>query len=282
MCLRKLQNRSASYAPRHLFIIRDTLMKKGYVLITGASEGIGREFAKIFAHRGYSLVLTARAKARLDTLASELNQTGLEVRTISKDLSFPMAAEELKNAIDAQKIPIEILVNNAGSGVHGFFSRADWKITEAMLNLNMVTLTHLTRLFLPEMIRRGRGKILNVASTAAFQPGPLMACYFASKAYVLSFTEALAEELSGTGVAVTAFCPGPTRTQFQKRSNTENIRENFFAMDAASAAEMGYRGLMKNERLVIPGFTNKLLAFLVRLFPRRFVMRMTRFLEESS
>ena len=258
-------------------------MTKGYVLITGASEGLGHEFAKLFARDGYPLVLVARNKTRLDALAKELNATDrVDVKTISKDLSFPASAEELKTAIDDQKIAIEILVNNAGLGVHGLFYGSDWKATEAMLNLNMITLTHLTRLFLPEMVQRGYGKILNVASTAAFQPGPLMACYFASKAYALSFTEALAEELRGTGITVTAFCPGPTRTQFQKRAHTENIRENSFTMEAAPAAKVAYRGLMKNKRLVIPGFTNKLLAVLVRLFPRQIVIRVTRFLEENQ
>lgn len=258
-------------------------MKKDYVLITGASEGMGREFARLFARDGYPLVLVARNKARLDALASELSAASqIDVRTISKDLSLPAAAEELRSTIDDLKIMVEILVNNAGLGTHGFFHQTDWNTTEAMLNLNMTTLTHLTHLFLPEMLKRGRGRILNVASTAAFQPGPFMACYFASKAYVLSFTEALAEELSGTGVTVTAFCPGPTRTQFQKRSNTENIRENVFAMEPAFAVETAYRGLMKNKRLVVPGFTNKLLALLVRFFPRSLVIRVTRFLEEPK
>ena len=257
-------------------------MTNGYVLITGASEGLGHEFAKLFSKKGYPLILVARNKTRLDALAKELNSAGGNVKTIAKDLSLSTAAEELKTALDEQKISIEILVNNAGFGVHGFFPHADWKATEGMLSLNMVTLTHLTRLFLPEMLQQGQGKILNVASTAAFQPGPLMACYFASKAYVLSFTEALAEELSGTGVTVTAFCPGPTRTQFQKRSNTENIRENSFVMEAAPAAEAAYQGLMKDKRLVIPGFMNKLLAILVRLAPRRLVIKATRFLEENG
>ncbi len=258
-------------------------MNKGYVLITGASEGIGYEFAKLFAHHGFPLVLVARNKTRLDSLAKELTATDhVDVRTIVKDLSLPTAAEELKTAIDDQKIAIEILINNAGFGVHGLFHHADWKATEAMLNLNMITLTHLTRLLLPDMVGKDRGKILNVASTAAFQPGPLMACYFASKAYVLSFSEALANELSGTGVTVTAFCPGPTRTQFQKRSNTENIRENSFAMDAATTVAVAYNGLMMGKTLVIPGFTNKLLAILVRLAPRKLVIRITRYLEENG
>jgi len=145
----------------------------------------------------------------------------------------------------------------------------------------MITLTRLTHLLLPAMIERKRGKILNVASTAAFQPGPFMACYFASKAYVLSFTEALSEELSGTGVTATAFCPGPTRTQFQKRSRTKNIRENAFASEPEPTVAAAYRGLMKGKRLVIPGFMNKLTVILVRLLPRRLVIRATRFLEEK-
>lgn len=257
-------------------------MDKGYVLITGASEGLGREFSKLFAHHGFSLVLVARNKTRLDILAKELSaENGIDVRTISKDLSLPTAAEEIKAAIDDPTIAIEILVNNAGFGVHGLFHDTDWKAAESMLGLNMMTLTHLTHLFLPQMLRRGHGKILNVASTAAFQPGPFMAAYFASKAYVLSFTEALAEELSGTGVTVTAFCPGPTRTQFQIRSRTETIRENAFTMEAAPAAKAAYCGLMKGKRLVIPGFTNKILSILVRLFPRQLVIRVTRFLEEK-
>ncbi len=258
-------------------------MNKEYALITGAAEGLGREFAKLFVQNDYPVVLVDRNKTALDTLAKGLNATGrAEVRTILQDLSLPTAAEELKAAIEDQKITVEILVNNAGFGVHGLFHNADWKATGDMLSLNMITVTHLTRLFLPGMVQRGRGKILNVASMAAFQPGPFMACYFASKAYVLSFTEALAEELSGTGVTITAFCPGPTRTQFQKRSNTENIRENAFAMDAAPVVKVAFRGLMKGKRLVIPGFTNKLMALLVRWFPRRIVIRITRFLEENG
>ncbi|MFA7254713.1 MAG: SDR family oxidoreductase [Candidatus Omnitrophota bacterium] len=258
-------------------------MEKKYALITGAAEGMGREFARLFAHNGYSLVLVDRNKIGLDALAEELRATDrVDVKTIFKDLSLSTSAEELKIEIDDQKIAVEILVNNAGFGVHGLFPDTDWKATESMLNLNMITATHLTRLFLPAMLQRGHGRILNVASTAAFQPGPFMACYFASKAYVLSFTEALAEELSGTGVTVTAFCPGPTRTQFQKQSNTEHIRENAFAMEAAPVVEAGYRGLMKGKRLVIPGFTNKLLAILVRLAPRRLVIKVTRYFEENG
>lgn len=257
-------------------------MKNESVLITGASEGMGREFAKVFARKGYSLVLVARNQERLEALARELTASHpVEVHTFALDLSLPGAPESLKASLETQNICVDILVNNAGSGIHGLFHATDWKKTESMLSLNMIATTHLTRLFLLGMIRKRSGKVLNVASTAAFQPGPFMACYFASKAYVLSFTEALAEELSGTGVAVTAFCPGPTKTQFQKRSGTETIRENSFAMEAAPAVEKAFRGLMKGKRIVIPGLINKLLAFLVRLFPRVLVVRVTRLLEEN-
>lgn len=258
-------------------------MKRGYALITGASEGLGREFAGLFAHGGFPLILVARNRNRLDQLAAELSaKHAVDIKLISKDLSARAAPEELRREIEDLGIPVEILVNNAGFGIHGPFHETDWESTEDMLTVNIAALTRLTRLFLPNMVRKGRGKILLVASTAAFQPGPLMACYFASKAYVLHFTEALAEELSGTGVTVTAFCPGPTSTQFQKRSGTESIRENSFSMNAASAARAAYLGLMDHKRLVVPGLTNKLLAFLVRLAPRRTVLKVTRFLEEDG
>lgn len=258
-------------------------MSKPYVLITGASEGMGHEFAKLFAQDGYRLILVARNHIRLAEIRNHLTtQYGQDVKIISKDLSVPNDAEELKTELDRLGISPEILVNNAGFGIHGFFHESDWKATESMLNLNMIALTRLTRLFLPAMIQKGSGKILNVASTAAFQPGPLMACYFASKAYVLSLTEALSNELANTGVTVTAFCPGPTRTQFQKRSNTEHIRENSFVMDAATAARTAYVGLMKGKTLVIPGFINKLLTILVRFSPRSMVIRAVRFLEEPK
>jgi short-subunit dehydrogenase len=257
--------------------------EKGYVLITGASEGLGREFAKLFARENYPLILTARNRERLNQIAGELTSShGANVKTFAKDLSLPSGADELKAEIDRHGLEVETLINNAGSGVHGFFHETDWKTTEAMLTLNILALTRLTRLFLPPMISKGRGKILNVASTAAFQPGPLMACYFASKAYVLSLTEALANELSGTGVTVSTFCPGPTRTQFQKRSGTETIRENSFAMDADTAARIAYRELAKGKTRIIPGLLNRLLAGLVRFFPRKLVLAATRYLEEKS
>lgn len=251
-------------------------------LITGASEGLGLELARCFAQEGSPLALVARNKARLDEIATDLRANhSIEVRIFSKDLSLPDAAVELKMELDREGIQIGTLVNNAGCGVHGAFATYDWKATEIMLRLNMLALTQLTRMFLPAMVNEGHGRILNIASTAAFQPGPFMACYFASKAYVLSLSEALSEELSGTGVTVTAFCPGPIRTQFQKRSGTEHIRENAFAMEAAQVAKTAYQAILKNQRIAIPGLTNKLLALAIRFAPKALVLRITRFLEES-
>ena len=227
--------------------------------------------------------MIARNRNRLDEIAKVLTQAhSVDIQILSKDLSLLGSAHEIQQELERRKLPVEILINNAGVGVYGSFHHSDWDATEAMLRLNMITLTHLTHLLLPNMLRQGHGKILNVASTAAFQPGPLMACYFASKAYVLSFTQALANELTGTGITVTAFCPGPTKTQFQKRSSTENIRENSFTMEADHAVKIAYRGLMKEKALVIPGFFNKLLAILVRFSPSSIVLRVTRFLEEKK
>lgn len=255
----------------------------GWVLITGASEGMGHEFAKRFARDGHSLILIARNESKLRQIEDQLiAENHIDVRVIPMDLSLPDSAERLKEELDRQGMPISILVNNAGFGVHGLFHESDWPDLESMLTLNTLTLTRLTHLLLPAMIEKKYGRILNVASTAAFQPGPLMACYFASKAYVLSFTEALAEELTGTGVSVTAFCPGPTRTRFQERSGTIYTRENYFAMDAAPAVDAAYRGMMRGKTLVIPGFWNNLLAFLVRLTPRKTAAKAARFIEESK
>jgi short-subunit dehydrogenase len=179
---------------------------------------------------------------------------------------------------------VDILVNNAGSGLGGAFAETDLATELRMINLNVTALTHLTKLFLPGMLERGAGRILNVASTAAFVPGPFMAVYYATKAYVLSFSEALAEELTGTGVTVTALCPGPTATGFQSAARIEGAR--LFRMpgvsDAATVARLGFSGLMRGKRIVIPGLLNKLLPQIVRVSPRRLVTLVSRFLQERS
>jgi short-subunit dehydrogenase len=251
-------------------------------LITGASTGIGYEFSKLLARDGYHVVLVARSEQRLAKVAQELRQSsGASVTILPKDLALPQAPQELYDQLQQQQVAVDILVNNAGFGSHGRFAEADLATQLSMMQVNMGALTHLTRLCLPGMIRRGWGRILNMSSTAAFQPGPLMAVYYASKAYVLSFSEALANEVRGTGVTVTVLCPGPTRTNFQNRAGVgDTLLVRSGVADAASVARAGYRGLMDGTPLVIPGFRNRLLAFLVRLTPRSVVTQVVRAIQE--
>lgn len=237
-------------------------------LITGASSGIGEEFAKIFAREKYHLVLVARSEDKLIKLANDLqSKYGVVVQVIAKDLAKPTAPQEL--FVELKNTQIDTLVNNAGYATYGEFVDIDLQTELNEMQLNMVTLTHLTKLFLPAMIQKGFGQILNVASTAAFQPGPLMAVYYATKAYVLSFSEAIAKELEGTGVTVSALCPGPTKSGFQERADMQDARlVQSGLMSAQKVAERGYKGLIKGERVVIPGFQNKLGALAVRFSPR--------------
>ena len=258
---------------------------KQTVLITGASAGIGAELARVFAGHGHDLVLTARSADKLRRLAEELkNRHGISAQVVVHDLSDPNGPAELFRAIQHQKIQVDMLVNNAGFGTYGFFPRTDLEKELEMIRLNISALTHLTKLFLPGMLERRNGKIMNVASTAAFQPGPLMAVYYASKAYVLSFSEALAAELPGTGVSVTALCPGPTESDFQKSAGIEGKLPLFklTMMSARKVAEIGYDGFMKKKRIVIPGFLNRLLPLGVRIGPRRLVAAIVRRAQTSS
>lgn len=193
-------------------------------LITGASSGIGLEFANLLAKDGYHVVLTARNEKRLSEIANELKaKHGVDVTVLAKDLSLTDAAEELTAEILAKGIEVDILINNAGFAAYGPFDETSWKDEKDMIQVNITALTTLTKQLLPGMIKRNRGKILNVASTAAFQPGPLMAVYYATKAYVLSFSEAIDYELSHTNVSVTALCPGATATNFEKEQALSHL-----------------------------------------------------------
>ncbi|WP_438444723.1 SDR family NAD(P)-dependent oxidoreductase [Gorillibacterium sp. sgz5001074] len=253
-------------------------------LITGASGGIGLELAKLFARDGYALVLAARSEEALKRLAGELETThGTRTLIIPADLSDPAAPAQLFEETERAGITVDVLVNNAGFAVFGPFAEADAKDTMDMIQVNVNALTHLTRLYTPGMVARRGGRILNVASTAAFQPGPLMAVYFATKAFVLSFSEAIAHELKPSGVTVTALCPGPTKTGFEKRAKMEGSK--LFqgrVMAAADAARAGYEALMKGEPLVIPGAGNRLLASSVRFMPRRLVPALVQKFQEKS
>ncbi|MEO8606903.1 MAG: SDR family oxidoreductase [Chloroflexota bacterium] len=249
---------------------------KQTVLVTGASSGIGLELAKVFAREGYNLIVVARSSDKLIALAAQLaTQYGTQTKVIVKDLSATSAPDELFNEIQASGIQVDVLVNNAGFATYGRFSEVDLQQQLQMMQLNMVTLTHLTRLFLALMIERHSGKILNVASTAGFQPGPLMAVYCATKAYVLSFSESIAEEVRGTGVTVSALCPGGTASGFQERAAMQDSKFiQSGLMKPNQVAEAGYQGLMAAMTINIPGFTNKVLASMHRFLPRRLVARL--------
>jgi len=244
-------------------------------LITGASSGIGYELARLFARDRYNLVLVARSADELGKLASQLtSDNGISVKVIPKDLSLSAAPQEIFDQIQKEGITIDILINNAGFGTYGTFSNTNLKDELEMMQVNMGSPTHLTKLFLPGMIARGQGRILNVASMGAFQPGPLIAVYCASKSYMLSFTEALAEELRGTGVTMTALCPGPVRTGFARRAKTEKTRAMMRSLlnevwEAKDVAAIGYDGLMKGKTVVIPGKKYIFSSFIVRLVPRK-------------
>ncbi len=253
-------------------------------LITGASGGIGLELAKLFARDGYNLVLVARSEQKLKQLAADLeHRHGVSVQVLAKDLSTPQSPAEIHAELQAQSITVNVLVNNAGYGTSGPFIETDLTTELQELQLNVVTLTHLTKLFAREMVRQRQGRILNVASTAAFQPGPLMAVYYATKAYVLSFSEALATELRGTGVTVTTLCPGATETGFAERAKIKSstLFQSSRVMSAEAVARIGYVGLMAGKTLVIPGFLNKALAFSVRFAPRALVTQITRQLNKK-
>jgi uncharacterized protein len=251
-------------------------------LITGASGGIGYELALQFARDGFDCILVARSHDKLDALAARIgSEFRVKALVLPKDLSKATAVDEICEEVGAASMQVDVLVNNAGFPVFGLFTETDLDTELEMLQVNVVALTQLTKLFLRGMIERRSGRILNLASTAAFEPGPLMAVYYASKAYVLSFSEALANELRGTGVTVTTLAPGPTRTGFQKRGQLEDSRlvQGDIA-DAQSVALAGYRGLMAGKTIVIPGFANKLIPWIVRVSPRGVVTRVVRRMQE--
>ncbi len=253
-------------------------------LVTGASSGIGRELAKLLAGEGHDVVFVARRRDRLEDLARELaTRHGVSARVIAKDLENPASPAEIFEELETEEISVDILVNDAGLGIYGRFWETDLARQLAVIQVNLVALTNLTGRFLPGMVSRRKGKILNVSSTAAFQPGPYMAVYYATKAYVLSFSEALAEELAGTGVSVTALCPGPTVTEFQEGAGIEDtwLFRGPLVMDARSVARAGWAGARRRKRIVVPGLGNKLLKESVRFSPRRLVTAVARRIQKK-
>ncbi len=251
-------------------------------LITGASGGLGYEFAKLCARDHSNLVLVARSGEKLTQVATELAATGVTVKTIPLDLADPLAPKFLFDQVQSAGISVEILVNNAGYGAWGDFAQMSEADILGQIHLNITALTHLTKLFLPGMIARRAGRIMNVASTAGFQPGPLMAVYYATKAYVISFSEALANEIRNTGVTVTCFCPGATHTGFAARAGNDKTRifKQMGAMAADKVALDGYRATMEGKTLAISGMHKWLTAQSTRFAPRKLVTAISRWVSE--
>ncbi len=252
-------------------------------LITGASGGIGYEFVKIFADKNFDLILVARNINKLEDIKSDIQRKyHVDVETLPMDLSNPSSAQKIYATIQKLERTINILINNAGFGDYGNFAELDWEKGNRMLQVNITTLTQLTHLFMKDMIGEKEGKILNVASTAAFQPGPQMAMYYATKAYVLSFSEAVAKELQGTGVTMTTLCPGPTKTNFQATAAADSSKlfKRLHVATAKEVAETGYKALLKGKPIAIHGILNKILVFTTRLAPRNAVVSIINKIQE--
>ncbi len=253
-------------------------------LVTGGSGGIGLELARVLADDGHDLVLVARGQAALERAAEELRAGGAAAHVVAADLASPAAPGEVARAVEALGLEVEVLVNNAGFAAWGPFAEADPGATRGMVDLNAAALTDLTHIFVKPMLARGRGRILNVASTAAFQPGPGVAVYYATKAYVLSLSVALSVELEGTGVTVTALCPGPTRTGFADRAGAGGSRlfHRGRGDDPAAVARSGYAAMKRGEAIHVTGLMNRIGAVGTRLFTRRFTARVVAYLNASS
>jgi short-subunit dehydrogenase len=253
-------------------------------LVTGASFGIGVDLAACFARGGYELVVTARSKDALAEVAARLSAAhGVKVTPIALDLGVPGGGQALVAALRERGLAVDVLVNNAGYGQAGALTASDLATQLGMIDLNVRALVELTHLLWDGMLARRRGGVLNVASTAAFQPGPLMAVYYASKAFVLSFSEALWEEARGTGVKVSCLCPGPTVSRFRERAGTDKTRLSraSTSMPSLTVAELGYRGFLAGRRVVVPGARNRIGKALARLLPTAAVLRMVRYLQSA-
>jgi hypothetical protein len=243
-------------------------MNNETVLVTGASSGIGLELARQFAKHGHPLVIVAPVESELQQIAEEFSQAyNVPVRVVAKDLEQPEAPQEIFDELAADAIAIEILVNNAGHGFRGKFWEVPMEKNVSILRLNSEAVIRMTELFLPPMLSRGRGRVLNTASIAGFEPGPLMSVYHASKAFVLSFSEALATELKDTGVTLTILCPGPVDTDFFPKAEMVDTKifQKGSVMAPQEVAEAAFDALMKGERLIVPGAINKTMVFARRI-----------------
>jgi hypothetical protein len=247
-------------------------------LITGASSGIGAELARIHASRGGDLVITARRQKELEQLKADLeSRHGSKVHIIVKDLAEPDAPQAIYNDLKSRGMRVDYLMNNAGFGYYGLFYQQDWARNEAMIRVNVLALAALARLFLPDMVARRSGRILNVASMAGFLPGPLQAVYYATKAFVISFSEAIANELVGTGVTVTVLCPGPVETEFARQAGTQDVRGFARMASAHEVAQAGYEAMLRGRTVIVPGLLNRLaIHVLLRFAPRGMATRISR------
>ncbi len=257
-------------------------MKK-VALITGASSGIGKELAQIHAEKGGDLVLVARSKDKLESLKSELEKKhGVKAKLIAKDLTDPYAAKQVYDEVKADGIRIDYLINNAGFGGHGKFHERPWEQDLSMINLNITALTALTRFFLPDMVERNEGKILNTSSTASFMPGPLQAVYFATKAYVTFFSNAIAEELHDTNVTVTNLMPGATETEFAATSGMDKTNLFEKTVTARSVAKDGYQGMVAGKLDVVSGLTTsqKVMMKMIPFTPKKVLLKQIRQMQE--
>lgn len=254
-------------------------------VVTGASGGLGLELARLLAADGYAVMLVARSAQKLQQVAEELSQQfSVDAIPVVADLTLPGAAQAVAAAAASDGRPLDVLINNAGVGTYGPFVEQPLDRILALLQLNMIALTELSHRLLPLMLTKQRGYVMNVSSTAAFQPGPLMAVYYASKAYVLHLSEAIGEELRSQGIVVSAFCPGPTATGFEASAQMEGSK--LFAahrvMSAEHAAKIGYRGMWDGKAVVIPGFTNRFFAWATRLPPRSWLPKVARWMQEPK
>lgn len=252
---------------------------KPTALITGASNGIGLELARIHASKGDNLILVARSTEKLQALKAELEQKhSVTVHVIGKDLSVPDAAKAVYDETTAMNIKVDYLINNAGFGDYGMFVDNNWDKEAQMLQLNMTALTQMTKLYLQDMVKRGSGRIMNVASTGAFQPAPCMAVYCATKAYVLSFSEAVNDEVSDKGVSITALCPGATTTGFEAAADMgdSNLFKGAMVASAKSVAEYGYKAMMKGKSVAVHGWMNYIMVNASRFVPRNLVVKIAR------
>jgi hypothetical protein len=258
---------------------------KKTALITGASTGIGKELAYIHAERGGDLVIVARSKDKLGKLKEELEQKHkAKVTTIAKDLSKPESAKAVYEEVVKAGIEVEYLINNAGFGGRGKFHERPWELDHAMINLNILALTALTRFFLPEMVKRNSGRILNVSSTASYLPGPLQAVYYATKAYVTFFSNAVAEELHDTKVTVTNLMPGATETEFARVSGMDKTSMFNKTASARNVAQDGYNGMLKGKLNVVSGLTSsqKMMMAMIPFTPRKMLLKQVRQMQEAS